>query len=150
MTVGMPVAPIFEVKNPVSSGGKFATALSPMTTSASPRNSASVPIVTASDGSPTTATRKPLNMPASTPITSPRTSTTPMSHPACQSTPMSALVRPAIDATDRSISPVMMMRVIGIAMSSTGITSSSRKPTVTGDAKRGMEIIAMMIVAMSR
>jgi hypothetical protein len=37
MTTGMPVEPIFEVKNAVSSAGKFATALSPMTTSASPR-----------------------------------------------------------------------------------------------------------------
>ena len=87
MTVGMPVAPSFEVKNPVSSGGKFATALSPMTTSARPRKSASVPIVTASEGSPTTATRKPLNTPATHAGQQPSASTTPMSSPPARARP---------------------------------------------------------------
>ncbi|WCI09126.1 hypothetical protein PJ267_04460 [Arthrobacter sp. OVS8] len=45
-------------------------------------------------------------------------------------------------ATDRSISPVMMIRVIGMAISRTGMTSRSRNPVVTGEAKRGMVMAA--------
>jgi hypothetical protein len=96
-------------------------------------------MVTASEGSPTTAMRKPLNAPATTPTRRPMSRTTPMSiPPPAHSTPMTALVRPAVLATDRSISPVMMTRVIGMAMRRIGMTSRSRKPTVTGEAKRGM------------
>ncbi len=47
--------------------------------------------------------------------------------PASQSEPISALVRPSVLATDRSISPVMMMNVIGSATSAIGSRSSTRK-----------------------
>ena len=57
-------------------------------------------------------------------------------------TPSSALDRPATLATDRSISPVMMISVIGMAIIRIGITSSSRKPTVTGEANRGIAMQA--------
>ena len=65
-----------------------------------------------------------------------------MSVPPAQRTPIRALVRPAVLATDRSISPVMMISVIGMAISRTGMTSRSRKPVVTGEAKRGMAMAA--------
>ncbi len=138
ITVGMPVAPSFEVKKAVSGLGKLATALSPMVTRASPRKSARVPMVTASDGSPSTAIRKPLNIPHTNPTSRLTASTSQISMPPAQSTPMVALVSPAMLATERSISPVMMISVIGMAISRTGITSRSKKPVVTGDAKRGM------------
>ena len=51
----------------VQVAGKSVTDSSPMTTNASPRNSASVPIVTASDGSPRRVTSTPLNAPHSAP-----------------------------------------------------------------------------------
>ena len=69
--------------------------------------------------------------------------------PPAHSTPMTALVRPAVLATDRSISPVMMTSVIGIAMRRIGITSRSRKPTVTGEANRGMSRQAPMTTTSS-
>ena len=47
--------------------GKSVTDWSPMTTKASPRNSANVPIVTASDGRPNRVTSTPLNAPHSAP-----------------------------------------------------------------------------------
>ena len=46
--------------------------------------------------------------------------------PAWVSMPSSTLERPTMLATERSISPVMMMSVIGRAMSRIGATSSSR------------------------
>ena len=51
----------------VQVAGKSVTDSSPMTTKASPRNSASVPIVTASDGRPRRVTSRPLNAPHSAP-----------------------------------------------------------------------------------
>ena len=59
-----------------------------------------------------------------------------------QMTPSSALESPAMLATDRSISPVMMISVIGMAISRIGMTSSSRNPTVTGEANRGIAMHA--------
>jgi hypothetical protein len=41
---------------------------------------------------------------------------------------MTALVSPSVLATDRSISPVTTMSVIGSAISAIGVRSSSRKP----------------------
>ncbi len=82
MTVGMPVPPSLEVKKAVSGFGKLATALSPMMTRARPRNSARVPIVTAREGSPRTAIRKPLNMPAAMPASRLIARTSQMSMPA--------------------------------------------------------------------
>ena len=86
--------------------------------------------------------RKPLNIPAATPASRLMASTSQMSIPPAQSTPISALVRPAVLATERSISPVMMISVMGIAISRTGITSRRRNPVVTGEAKRGMLMAA--------
>src|SRR5665647_1333256 len=57
--------------------------------------------------------------------------------PLAQSTPITALVKPAVLATDRSISPVMMTSVIGRAIMRMGITSSSRNPAVRAEANLG-------------
>ena len=55
--------------------------------------------------------------------------------PAFQSAPKTQLVKPAMLATERSISPVMMIRVFGRARSRTGMMSMSRNPTLRDVAK---------------
>ena len=52
---------MFALARSVHCSGKSVIAVVPSRPTAIPRKSASVPIVTASDGSPTTVTRKPLN-----------------------------------------------------------------------------------------
>ena len=52
--------------------GKFATVFGPSRIVAIPRYSASVPIVTASEGSPSRVTSRPLNAPAASPTTAMR------------------------------------------------------------------------------
>ena len=49
-----------------------------------------------------------------------------MGTPAAQSQPRTAPARPIIDSTERSISPVMMIRVIGSATMATSITALVR------------------------
>ena len=50
-------------------------------------------------------------------------------------TPSSTLLRPMMLATDRSISPVMMISVIGRAISRMGAMSWRRNFTVSGPSK---------------
>src|SRR3954470_3179400 len=64
---GMNVPAKFPNARSVQTEGKSVTDSSPMITNASPRNSASVPIVTASDGRPSRVTRSPLNAPHTAP-----------------------------------------------------------------------------------
>src|SRR5215469_16221282 len=81
-----------------------------------PRYSASVPIVTASDGSPSRVTSRPLKAPAASPTIATITKMAGIGKPLFHSTPRSALAMPRIEATDRSISPLMMISVIGSVM----------------------------------
>ena len=84
--------------------GKSVTALVPSSPTAMPRKSASVPIVTASDGSPTYATRKPLSAPQQQRRRASATSRRPAIGHAVRRcrTPSSTLLRPD-DAGDRQV-----------------------------------------------
>lgn len=62
--------------------------------------------------------------------------------PACVSTPVSTLDRPTMLATDRSISPVTMIAVIGSAMMRIGKMSSSRYVIVILLPKFGTTMLA--------
>ena len=95
-----------------------------------------MPIVTAREDSPSTVMSAPLTTPQRTPTSRQQAMTAQMLHPVSRHrTPMTALVRPAVLATDRSISPVTMISVIGIAISRIGTIPTSRKPRVTVEAK---------------
>ena len=60
--------------------------------------------------------RKPLNAPRTPPRTMAATMAGQIGQPCLKSSAMNSPVRPSIEATERSISPVMMMRVSGSAM----------------------------------
>ena len=64
---GIAVPATFPKARSVHVAGKSVTDWSPMTTNASPRKSESVPMVTASDGSPKRVTSTPLSAPHSAP-----------------------------------------------------------------------------------
>src|SRR6185437_15924504 len=101
---------------PMYPDGKSETVLGPSRISATPRYSARVPIVTASEGSPTRVTSRPLISPARMPTRATTTKMASMGHPLAHRKPSSALDIPRIEATDRSISPLMMISVMGSAM----------------------------------
>ena len=82
-----------------------------------------MPIVTASDGSPSRVTRKPLSAPHSPPTTMTAGMIASIGQLWFHSDPISALVRPRIEATERSISAATMISVIGSAMSEISATS---------------------------
>ena len=73
-------------------------------------------MVTAIEGKPSRVIRTPLRAPPRTPMTSTATMANPMGHPCLNNSPSMVLDSPSIDATDRSISPVMMINVRGNAM----------------------------------
>ncbi len=99
----------------------------PSRPTARPRNNARVPIVTASDGRPTYAIRKPLKAPHSAPTRIASRPATGSGSPAsAYRMPSMTLVSPITLATDRSISPVMMISVIGSAISMIGAMSRNR------------------------
>src|SRR5487761_2105215 len=106
--------------------GKLLTAVGPSTTFARPRNSASVPSVTTRDGRPTRATSSPLRSPPSAPTTRTIGIPTSIGTPAAHSQPRIAPDSPIIDSTERSISPVMMISVMGRATIATSITALVR------------------------
>src|ERR1700722_12251084 len=83
---------------------------------ATPRYSARVPIVTASGGRPTRVTSSPLIRPATIPSSATTTKMASIGQWWLHRTPSRALDMPRIEATDRSISPLMMISVIGSAM----------------------------------
>ena len=76
-------------------------------------------MVTASEGSPTRVTISPLNRPAATPSRATMTKMASIGQCLAHRKPSSALDMPRMEATDRSISPLMMMSVIGSAMIAT-------------------------------
>lgn len=123
---GIGVPAIFALARAVQNSGKSVTAAVPSSPTARPRKRASVPIVTASEGSPTTVTRKPLNAPPITPTTRAASAASSNGSPACTRAPVTTLDSPTMLPTERSISPVIMMRVIGRAISRIGAMSSSR------------------------
>ena len=93
-------------------------------------------MVTASDGSPTYATRTPLTAPRTTPRSSvSRTAVSMETSCSLTSTPQKAALTPRVLATERSISPVMMISVIGSAMSMIGAYSLARLYVVSGLSK---------------
>ena len=61
--------------------GKLETVLGPRTTTAMPRYSVNVPIVTASEGKPTRVTRNPLKQPAAAPTATTEAITKGIDHP---------------------------------------------------------------------
>ena len=85
-------------------------------TLANPRYRVSVPIVTASDGRPTRVTRKPLMAPATVPMSRHTTMISGIAQWWIHSAPISSADSAKMEAIDRSISPVMMISVIGRAM----------------------------------
>ena len=93
-------------------------------------------MVTASDGRPTYATRKPLSAPSTAPRISVRIIAVSM-ETSCSltSTPQNAAETPSVLATDRSISPVMMISVIGSAIIRIGAYSLARLYVVSGPSK---------------
>src|SRR5262245_7145611 len=96
-------------------------------------------MVTANDGSPKTV----MNVPLSAPSTAPSTRLIAMSAasevtPECHSRPITVQVRPSMLATDRSISPVMTINVIGNAMSAIGMISRTTKRQNRGLATPSM------------
>src|SRR6266536_5234057 len=100
----------------------------PSATNASPRYRVRVPMVTARDGSPKRVTNTPLTAPSRPPSTRISGTISSSGRLSVQSWPMTALVRPRMLATERSISPVTTMSVMGSAISAIGARSSSRKP----------------------
>ena len=89
---------------------------SPSKASDNPRNNVSVPMVTAIDGRPVRATRTPLRAPPTAPTSRAAAKQAQMFQPWCHRKPTVEPDSPNIEATDRSISPVMTMKVIGRAM----------------------------------
>src|SRR5689334_11350484 len=84
-------------------------------------------MVTASEGRPSPVIRNPLSAPATAPMTMQSGMIVWIDMSWFQNQPISELVRPRMLATDRSISPVMMMKVIGSATRMIGIRSSTMK-----------------------
>ena len=84
-------------------------------------------MVTAREGSPTYATKNPLKAPHSTPTSRVSRPATGIERPkSWWRMPSDTLVRPMMLATERSISPVMITRVIGSAISMIGAVSRNR------------------------
>ena len=72
--------------------------------------------MTASDGSPTRVMRTPLTAPAAAPMTRQVTMINGIDQWWIHRSPISSADSASIEAIDRSISPVMMISVIGSAM----------------------------------
>ena len=96
-----------------------------MMTKARPRNSASVPIVTASDGRPNRVTRKPLKAPHSAPAPM-HSGDIASTGPAFHRSPMIALDSASTEATDRSISAAITTSASGSAISAISRGRASR------------------------
>ena len=87
-----------------------------------------------SGGTPTRVMNQPLTAPASAPVASVTTIASSSGSPRfCQATPRMIAHSPMIEPTERSMPPVMMMKVIGRATSPTSAISRpwlSRLPVV--------------------
>src|SRR5262245_54970760 len=115
-----------------------------------PRKSASVPIVTARDGRPRRVIRKPLNRPQAAPTTRAMTIAAWIGQPWPASSARTTPERPRIDATDRSISPVMMMSARGSAMIATSPMFRPTKKKVVDCVNAGDAFAPKISVPMNR
>src|SRR6478735_4956391 len=86
-----------------------------------------VPMVTAREGSPRRVTSRPLTRPQTTPSSRQIGMIVSMVMPWFHRAPITAPDRPAVEATDRSISPETTSSVIGRAMSAIGSVLPIRK-----------------------
>src|SRR5689334_1379779 len=84
-------------------------------------------MVTASEGSPRRVTSRPLTSPQTTPSRTQSGMIVSIAMPPFQSLPMTAPARPAVEPTDRSISPETTSRVIGSAIRAIGRVLPIRK-----------------------
>src|SRR3954449_2740972 len=91
-------------------------------------------MVTARDGRPSLVTSSRLTAPSTTPRSRHSGMISSSGSPANHSLPMTALDSPTVLATERSISPVMITRVSGRAISMITTTSSSRNPALRVEA----------------
>ncbi len=73
-------------------------------------------MVTASDGSPSRVTSRPLKAPAARPTSAMTTKMAIIGQCLAHRNPSRQLAMPRVDETDRSISPLMMISVMGSAM----------------------------------
>src|SRR3954452_1509925 len=126
--------------------GKSVTDSSPMTTKARPRNSASVPIVTASDGRPKRVTSTPLKAPHSAPATRQSGMISSTGRPWFHSDAAIALDSASTEATDRSISAAMTTSASGSAISATSERSS--EPVVKESVVRNSEEMPWPAISM--
>src|SRR4051794_13254075 len=131
----------------VQSAGKSVTDSSPMITKASPRNRASVPIVTASDGRPSRVTRTPLKAPHSAPARTQTGMIVSIGWLWFHRYAISALDSASTDATDRSISAATMTIVSGSAIRATSERSS--EPVVNESVVRNSDEITCPATAMT-
>src|SRR4051812_1938397 len=131
----------------VQTPGKSVTDSSPMTTKARPRNSASVPIVTASDGRPKRVTSTPLKAPHSAPATRQSGMISSTGRPWFHSDAAIALDRASTEATERSISAAMITSASGSAISATSEKSS--EPVGNESVVRNSEEIPWPMIAVS-
>ena len=95
--------------------GKSPMERSSSNTRASPRYMISVARVTTRDGRPITVIQKPLNAPPITPTSSPTSRARGMGTPWLCSQARVQAARPIMEATERSISALMMMKVMARA-----------------------------------
>src|SRR3954466_10167662 len=131
----------------VQTPGKSVTESSPMTTNASPRNSASVPIVTASDGRPKRVTSTPLKAPQRPPATRQSGMISSIGRPWFHSDAAIALDSASTEATERSISAEMITSANGSAISATSEKSS--EPVVNESVVRNSEEMPWPMIAVS-
>ena len=82
--------------------------------------------VTTREGMPTTAIQNALNAPAMTPISSPMMTAISMGTPTSKSRASATAARPITEATERSISPLMMTKVMIRAIMIFSINSPNR------------------------
>src|ERR1700741_4680691 len=78
-------------------------------------------MVTTNDGSPPHTTINPLSNPASAPTSTPKTMAASIGIPCSRQTAINEAQSPIIDPTETSISPVIIIRVIGNATIATGV-----------------------------
>ena len=118
---GIGITPMF-----VSDAGNPPSELFGSRICAIPRYSVSVPIVTASDGRPTRVTSSPLKRPSSPPHTSVMAIDAQMLRPCEVRSARIVPESPSVDATERSISPVITISASGSAMIATSPTLRPR------------------------
>ncbi len=107
-----------------------------------PRNRASVPSVTTSDGSPKAVTSVPFSSPATAPTPSTAAIDTASGQPACSSTPRTTLDSASVLATERSISLATINSTIGRVSKARSETPAAAWEMLNTVAKCGTKITA--------